>query len=768
MNMMLSDTEIFMERCSLATMGRARKEPDQSKIDVNEVFQQLQAKGLLADAGADAVVSKRKKTKQPPSEPDSKPPAKRSKSEPSQPSRPAKAPKPAEDEEDEPEPAPTTKAPKNPKPKAKQPKAKARKDPEEEEAPTEPVEPKAAKKPKAKSQPKAKAKGKAAAPAPSETTVADSDPAPKKKSRKAASGDDNTHDIKAAAAKAKENDEPLYDPDLEEYVTWGNFENIWDKVQKDRPWITKDELITTMAEGLGSPPPEFAPCADEAHPGPVLEDPSLDGEEEQEETQREEEQHEEEQHEEEEHEEEEQEEEEQDEDNCEDEAVKLQARKAEADAQAYVNRAPSAVDVDSVSDLWDGMSASASQLAITEASPEVLRAAVGGLLQRVHDLQTRVVGTATPTAPPAPAKKKAQTPPEKESAASVGKGTDPAPKTKAGAENDDGESLSEDDQQEEEEEEEEGEESNEEEEEEQDDEKEEHDDKPSVVTPSPMAPRDGPTPPKDENRLCLPAKVNSATHRKEWMLCTRRMEVLSRANFPEIHKLWDGSLAAVRWVELTVAEMVEKKFSVEKIESIVRKGGTRDPDAPNCIQSIKYWCREGSRLTNTDSVSQRAQAHVNVKASSEMLGSLLGGPAASDVSAASRDSANAHPDAGAAIALMNDLMGSHANAGNTGGPKAKAKGKAKAAAKQQMPRTLEELFEDSRKELKKELKLSDAIHDLPKGNALRESLQKFIDQLHKHPADDEIAAYAEEVAELAPGMERAQAKAVANEHKKQR
>ena len=35
------------------------------------------------------------------------------------------------------------------------------------------------------------------------------------------------------------------------------------------------------------------------------------------------------------------------------------------------------------------------------------------------------------------------------------------------------------------------------------------------------------------------------------------------------------------------------------------------------------------------------------------------------------------------------------------------------------------------KELKKELKLSDAIHDLPKGNALRESLQKFIDQLHK-------------------------------------
>ena len=258
----------------------------------------------------------------------------------------------------------------------------------------------------------------------------------------------------------------------------------------------------------------------------------------------------------------------------------------QADAQAYVNRAPSAVDVDSVSDLWDGipiginspscylslalslslslfffsahstcarscyvisrMSASASQLAITEASPEVLRAAVGGLLQRVHDLQTRVVGTATPTAPPAPAKKKAQTPPEKESAASVGKGTDPAPKTKAGAENDDGESLSEDDQQEEEEEEEEGEESNEEEEEEQDDEKEEHDDKPSVVTPSPMAPRDGPTPPKDENRLCLPAKVNSATHRKEWMLCTRRMEVLSRANFPEIHKLWDGSLAAVR------------------------------------------------------------------------------------------------------------------------------------------------------------------------------------------------------------------------------
>ena len=51
-----------------------------------------------------------------------------------------------------------------------------------------------------------------------------------------------------------------------------------------------------------------------------------------------------------------------------------------------------------------------------------------------------------------------------------------------------------------------------------------------------------------------------------------------------------------------------------KIESIVRKGGTKDPDCPECLESIKYWCRTGGEFKETEKVRQKAQARMKVEA----------------------------------------------------------------------------------------------------------------------------------------------------------
>ena len=49
--------------------------------------------------------------------------------------------------------------------------------------------------------------------------------------------------------------------------------------------------------------------------------------------------------------------------------------------------------------------------------------------------------------------------------------------------------------------------------------------------------------PQDD--IAVMDKCNSSTHRKEWMMCGRRMASLPRAKFPEAHKLWDGGSDAI-------------------------------------------------------------------------------------------------------------------------------------------------------------------------------------------------------------------------------
>ena len=63
----------------------------------------------------------------------------------------------------------------------------------------------------------------------------------------------------------------------------------------------------------------------------------------------------------------------------------------------------------------------------------------------------------------------------------------------------------------------------------------EHDEE---VTPEPVV-VEPPANPK-------PAKMNSTSHRKEWMMLGRRVEALPREKFPECHKLWDGTNEASR------------------------------------------------------------------------------------------------------------------------------------------------------------------------------------------------------------------------------
>ena len=60
-----------------------------------------------------------------------------------------------------------------------------------------------------------------------------------------------------------------------------------------------------------------------------------------------------------------------------------------------------------------------------------------------------------------------------------------------------------------------------------------------------QAPKHAPKHSGSQDEVAVMDKCNSSTHRKEWMMCGRRMESLPRAKFPEAHKLWDGSSDAI-------------------------------------------------------------------------------------------------------------------------------------------------------------------------------------------------------------------------------
>ena len=86
-------------------------------------------------------------------------------------------------------------------------------------------------------------------------------------------------DVPEEFAVSKATGAPLYDTMLEEYVTWENYPKLWTKVQVVRPLVSEQDLFNLVRDHLGPAPAWFqrptVQAAEEAHPGPVLQDDSL-------------------------------------------------------------------------------------------------------------------------------------------------------------------------------------------------------------------------------------------------------------------------------------------------------------------------------------------------------------------------------------------------------------------------------------------------------------------------------------------------------------
>lgn len=94
-----------------------------------------------------------------------------------------------------------------------------------------------------------------------------------------------------------------------------------------------------------------------------------------------------------------------------------------------------------------------------------------------------------------------------------------------------------------------------------------------------------------------------------------------------------------------------------KIESLLKKGGVLDADAPEDAASIRHWCTVGGEFNDRQKVSQTGTAVVAVNptgravsALTESLGGALmptksGQPALTDMMAVLQDEANQNPAA---------------------------------------------------------------------------------------------------------------------------
>ncbi|CAE7201702.1 unnamed protein product [Symbiodinium sp. CCMP2592] len=274
------------------------------------------------------------------------------------------------------------------------------------------------------------------------------------------------------------------------------------------------------------------------------------------------------------------------------------------DEQAYSNRPASEVGAVPAEDLHEGLM-SASQA----GSDSELRSLVTTMQSEITRLKAMLATKdANPGAPPA-------TPPA----------APPAPPAKASVKHEEKESDGEDENGEEQE------------SEEEDDEEEEEEGDEDHETPPPKAKPPATT---SVTKTTKPKGPNSSTHRAQWMKFGRRMDSQG-SEFPEMTKLWTGSKdeqheVFAKWLEegenmnnteaqliitktksaevksgyeeLTVKEMVARGFSATKIESIVRKGGTPDPDAPHCLESIVYVCRKKKNVEESEKVSQTGGA----------------------------------------------------------------------------------------------------------------------------------------------------------------
>ena len=127
----------------------------------------------------------------------------------------------------------------------------------------------------------------------------------------------------------------------------------------------------------------------------------------------------------------------------------------------------------------------------------------------------------------------------------------------------------------------------------------------------------------------------------------------------------------------------KKKFTQstlarKKIESIVKRGGVPDEDAPTDAASMRFWCTTGARYTDRESTSVKMTAHANVAATPDQLATMLADPANSGGMAGAMPAA-AVANSGVNLGELVDVI-RNGNTGSTGAAKAKAKPKAKGSA----------------------------------------------------------------------------------------
>ncbi|CAE7838937.1 unnamed protein product [Symbiodinium sp. CCMP2592] len=435
------------------------------------------------------------------------------------------------------------------------------------------------------------------------------------------------------------------------------------------------------------------------------------------------------------------------------------------DEQAYGSRPASEAGAVPAEDPHEGL-VSASQA----GSDSELRSLVATMQSEITRLKAMLATKdANPGAPPA-------TPPAAPPAAP------PAPPAKASVKHEQKESDGEDENGEEHE------------SEEEDDEEEEEGDEDHETPP----PKGKPPATTSVAKTNKPKGPNSSTHRAQWMKFGRRMDSKG-SEFPEMTKLWTGSKdeqheVFAKWLEegenmnnteaqliitktksaevksgyeeLTVKEMVARGFSATKIESIVRKGGTPDPDAPHCLESIVYVCRKKKNVEESEKVSQTGEIKSKMKASAKAVAPLMrlnGMPGPGSTSGATD----------AVLQLAANAFASGSADATAAAPKRNPKSKAKAKAKAliQAPKTPKELLDECRKELKKEYNAANICYDLPKDHALRKDmegkkgdLENRLDEL-RSVADDDAEDFVDECKALVENtrMVRAQVRAVAAE-----
>ena len=77
---------------------------------------------------------------------------------------------------------------------------------------------------------------------------------------------------------------------------------------------------------------------------------------------------------------------------------------------------------------------------------------------------------------------------------------------------------------------------------------------------------------------------------------------------------------------LTVQEMVSRGIPREKIDAVVARGGTPDPDCPNIVSLYRYWIQTSRVLKDSEEIEQEASMKIQGEVSASGLGALMSGP----------------------------------------------------------------------------------------------------------------------------------------------